>query len=105
MKAARAIIVLAIAGLLLTASPMTENHGKDWPTFRGDFGRTGRSASSVPRSPALLWSVRIPEAGDIWSSPCVSGGRLYIGGASGSMYCQVISPHIFTSTILGLLRS
>jgi outer membrane protein assembly factor BamB len=87
MKAIRAFIVLAAAGLVLTASPMAEISREDWPTFRGNFGRTGRSASGAPRSPALRWSVRIPGAGDIWSSPSVSDGRLYIGGISGSLYC------------------
>jgi outer membrane protein assembly factor BamB len=43
--------------------------------------------SCAPATPRLLWSVQLPGAGDFWSSPVIAGGRLYIGGASGSIYC------------------
>ena len=96
-KATATILTLALAALLPgMASPAnaagridapSPSSAGDWPTFRGDFGRTGCSASVVPRTAELLWTARIPREGSIWSSPCVSGGRLYIGGISGNMYC------------------
>jgi outer membrane protein assembly factor BamB len=79
MKALCAAVCIIGACILLT--------GADWPTFRGGFDRTGSGVSAAPRSPTVLWSVRIPEAGDIWSSPVVAGGFIYIGGISGSLYC------------------
>jgi outer membrane protein assembly factor BamB len=87
MKRYGKLTLFCSAALLLTASPMTESTSAEWPTFRGNVSRTGQSASAAPRTPTLLWSVRIPEAGDIWSSASVAGGRLFIGGISGELYC------------------
>jgi len=97
VKPATTLLILPLAALLLSMTSPVKAAGRvdesvpspasDWPTFRGDIGRTGCSSSRVPRTAELLWTAKIPKEGDIWSSPCVSGGRLYIGGVSGNMYC------------------
>jgi len=89
LKAASTALTIPLAALMLSmTSPVPPpSSAYEWPTFRGNGGRTGYSASRVPRTAELLWTIRIPREGNTWSSPCVSGGRLYIGGISGNMYC------------------
>jgi polyvinyl alcohol dehydrogenase (cytochrome) len=45
----------------------------------------GLSASDVPRL-TLKWSLGFPDASAAWSSPTVSGGRLYVGSQNGTVY-------------------
>ena len=58
-----------------------------WSKFRGDLLNTGYSTSSAPRTGRILWSTKIRGAREFWSSPAVSGGKLYVGNSNGNLYC------------------
>ena len=51
--------------------PRTEN----WPTFRHDSGRTGRTSTAVRPPLSLTWSTAL--AGKL-TSPVIAGGRLFV---------------------------
>jgi outer membrane protein assembly factor BamB len=55
--------------------------------FRYDLKRTGYSPSDAPDTAALGWSKKVSGAGEMWSSPAISGSRLYIGSSDGKMHC------------------
>jgi outer membrane protein assembly factor BamB len=64
-------------GALLIALPIT---AEDWPQFRGPGGEGHSSEKNLPyqwsESQNILWKSRIPGRG--WSSPVVSGGRVWL---------------------------
>jgi outer membrane protein assembly factor BamB len=70
----------ALACLLLSAPPAA--HGKDdaWPQFRGPdsnpVGADARLADRWSKTENVEWSREIPGRG--WSSPVVTGGRVYL---------------------------
>jgi outer membrane protein assembly factor BamB len=75
---AAASVVAALAG------------GHEWPEFRGP-GRQGHSmATNVPvrwsATENVVWNVEIPGEG--WSSPSVSGGRIFLTTAQGNGEAQ-----------------
>jgi outer membrane protein assembly factor BamB len=54
----------------------------DWPAYRADNARSGRSAAAVPGKVRLLWTFdpgRKAEA----SAPVAAGGRVFVGHADG----------------------
>ncbi len=52
-----------------------DGHADDWPTFRHDNGRSGRTATSVPSKLSRVWKRTI---GGRLSSPVASGGKLFV---------------------------
>ena len=50
-------------------------HADDWPTFRHDNGRSGRTTSSVPGNLSRAWKTTI---GGRLSSPVAGGGKLFV---------------------------
>jgi len=68
-------------------SMSASNSGEGWPMFRHDLKRTGHSASKAPDSAFVRWESKVPRAAKFWSSPCVAGGKLYIGNNNGNLYC------------------
>ena len=57
----------------------------DWNMFMGDLNHTGYSSSTAPDTNNLLWSF---ETGDeIYSSPTVANGKVFIGSRNGKIYC------------------
>ncbi|MHC4607339.1 MAG: outer membrane protein assembly factor BamB family protein, partial [Planctomycetota bacterium] len=58
----------------------------DVPQWRSDAARSGATAEIVPPDGmGLLWEGGLP-GGDVYSSACVGGGRLYVGAANGRVY-------------------
>ncbi|MBI1371318.1 MAG: PQQ-binding-like beta-propeller repeat protein [Phycisphaera sp.] len=51
------------------------SHDGDWPTFRGDFARSGHSPDPVPANLKASWRAQL---GGRLSAPVVAGGRVYI---------------------------
>ena len=47
----------------------------DWPTYRGDMQRSGRTKTTLPASLEAAWQVRL---GGRLSSPVVVGGRMFV---------------------------
>jgi outer membrane protein assembly factor BamB len=82
--------VLAVA--LLPGAATVES--EDWPHFRGPTGQ-GISAEKDPplrwsESENIAWKTEIP--GESWSSPIVSGGRVFLTTATDSgESCRVLS--------------
>ena len=78
--------------LSVTASALAE----DWPEFRGPTGQGHASATNLPiewsTTKNVAWKQPVPGAG--WSSPVVSGGKLFLtsgvpdgGGTSLRVFC------------------
>ncbi len=59
--------------------------GQDWPEFRGPTGEGHSTERNVPvewsESNNIAWKTAVPGLG--WSSPVVSGGRVWLTTASG----------------------
>jgi outer membrane protein assembly factor BamB len=77
---------MPVVFLLYCAEP---RKGTDWPTFRGNYHRTGYSADAGPSdNPEIAW--RIDLGAQALSSPVVADGRMYLGYHKG-MIC--INPY------------
>jgi outer membrane protein assembly factor BamB len=62
----------------------------DWPTFHGDIARTGYSAEKYIKPPlAVRWGFS--TGGNIWSSPAVVAGALFVGSSDGKLYCMDVT--------------
>ena len=53
-------VVLAFTNVILAA---------DWPTWRGDAGRTASSAEVLPESMNLQWILTFSERERVWDDP------------------------------------
>ena len=53
----------------------SDAHADDWPTFRHDSGRSGRTATSVPSKLSRAWKATL---GGRLSSLVASGGKLFV---------------------------
>jgi len=54
----------------------------DWPTYRADSARSGRSAASVPERVRRVWQYT-PAAAYEATSPVAAGGLVFVGGSDG----------------------
>lgn len=62
--------------------PFTET---DWPTFHGDIARSGFSPEKYIKPPlSVRWGFS--TGGNIWSSPAVVAGVLFVGSSDGRLY-------------------
>src|SRR5918994_1636056 len=68
------------ACLLLLASQAARGNDAGWPQFRGPdsnpVGTHARLADRWSKTENVEWSLEIPGRG--WSSPIVTGGRVYL---------------------------
>lgn len=75
-----AMPIISIAYALLLASAAPPAAPEDWPQFRGPTGQGHSAERGLPvewsESKNVLWKV--PVAGRGWSSPVVSGGRVWL---------------------------
>src|ERR1043166_7155306 len=69
-----------LAALPILCLLVTSAHAEDWPQFRGPTGQGHSAERGVPaewsESRNVLWKTRVPGTG--WSSPVVSGGRVWL---------------------------
>lgn len=76
----RAAILLLVA--IPFGAPYARASALEWPEFRGPTGQGISTATNVPihwgASTNILWQTETPAG---WSSPVVSGGRIYLTGA------------------------
>jgi hypothetical protein len=56
-----------------------------WPMFHHDLTHTGYSTSKAPKTNATLWSYT--TGFDVYSSPAVADGRVYVGSLDKKVYC------------------
>jgi hypothetical protein len=47
----------------------------DWPTLRGDIGRSGRTATAVPADLTIGWQAKL---GPTLTSPVIAAGRVFL---------------------------
>ena len=75
----RTVTVLAVVGLCALAWP-DGAMSQDWPEFRGPGGQGHSADRGVPlewsESRNIAWKSPVPGQG--WSSPVVSGGRIWV---------------------------
>jgi outer membrane protein assembly factor BamB len=73
--------MLGRALLLLVAAVA---HGADWPQFRGPTGLGYTAESNLPLAwnaktgEGIAWQSILPKSDNPWSSPIVSGGRVFV---------------------------
>jgi len=66
-------------------NPQSEiRNSNDWPTFRGDNGRTSRTTIAIPASVDRAWSFK-PPSPYLPTAPVAAGGLAFIGDASGTV--------------------
>ena len=68
-------------GLYVSAS----SSGDDWPMFHHDMTHSGYSASTAPNTNQTLWTYK--TGGEVYSSPAVANGKVYMGSGDGVVYC------------------
>lgn len=56
----------------------------EWTMFRGDLAYSGAGPSNPPLSPALLWKYTTIGY-EVYSSPAVLNGVVYIGSDDGNI--------------------
>jgi outer membrane protein assembly factor BamB len=61
-----------------------ETSSADWPTYRGNSGRSAASGASVDKNAALLWHAHGLNA---VTAPIAAGGRILVGDRNGSVVC------------------
>jgi outer membrane protein assembly factor BamB len=58
----------------------------DWTMFRGNLNHTGLTTNKdSTNSTKLLW--KYATADSVWSSPAVTGDRVFVGSKDGHIYC------------------
>ena len=81
--ASRAPLILLVVVLTSFAS-----HAEDWPQFRGPTGQGHSAERGLPLewsdSRNVIWKTPVPGRG--WSSPVVSGGRIWLTTAIENQY-------------------
>jgi outer membrane protein assembly factor BamB len=74
--------LLEVVLVVLAAAPLSAQ----WPEFRGPSGQGHATETGLPlewsETQNILWKVRVPGTG--WSSPVVSGGRVWLTTATGT---------------------
>ena len=58
----------------------------EWTKFRGDLENTGYSPGRVAEKFELRWETKLPGAREFWSSPCIPGGKLFVGNQDSCLY-------------------
>jgi len=56
-----------------------------WPMFRHDLSHTAYSTSIAPNTNNTLWTYTTGD--DVWSSPAVVDGKVYVGSYDNKTYC------------------
>lgn len=82
------VSIASLAGCIARrdeSHPITETP-ENWPSFRMDKRNTGyaRGGKNVSDDPSLAWTFETGD--DIWGSPVVTDGSVYIGSADGYLY-------------------
>jgi outer membrane protein assembly factor BamB len=77
---------LSVVPLAGCSSQDRSHHCTDWPSFRLDQKNTGyaKEAAELGDDPAVDWAF--DTEGDIWGSPVICDGTVYIGSADSHLY-------------------
>jgi hypothetical protein len=79
--------------------------GDEWPMFRGRLNHSGMTMTTPVQAPDPLWTFK--TALFVYSSPAVSGGRMYVGNHDGMVLCinATTGVSIWNYTTGGLVSS
>lgn len=74
----------ALAGLSIAALPEFQRAPKEsWPVHRGTAAQTGLSATTLPKSPALLWKYELGSGAGL--AAAIADGTVYVGSEDGKL--------------------
>nr|MDO8115205.1 PQQ-binding-like beta-propeller repeat protein [Candidatus Sigynarchaeota archaeon] len=59
--------------------------GDEWPMYRGALNHTGVTTTTPINGMGALWTYSTGSM--VWSSPAVTGGRVYVGSQDDKVYC------------------
>jgi len=76
-----AIVCAVFLTMALTSFPFVS---ADWTTFHGDPSHSGAGTDNLTATPTPLWNFS--TGGQVWSSPAVVGGVVYIGSLDDNAY-------------------
>jgi len=82
MKKASLLFLTCVA---LSIGGTGSGSAQDWPMFRHDLQHTGYSTSRSPLISNLLWEY--PTGRNVYSSPAVVNGKVFIGSNDHNVYC------------------
>ena len=82
MRKAVLLLLTSVALSLTGTSPILAD---DWPMFGHDLQHTRYSLSPAPSTNDVLWSYQ--TGGEVYSSPAVADGRVFVGSDDGQVYC------------------
>ncbi len=68
-----------------TVSSSSTPMGDEWPMFRGQLNHAGVVTTTPMQGTGHIWSFNTGDL--IWSSPAISGGRVYVGSEDNNLYC------------------
>ncbi|MEE8452761.1 MAG: PQQ-binding-like beta-propeller repeat protein [Thermoguttaceae bacterium] len=80
-------MLMTIAALAALEVGKADTTAAEWTKFRGDLQNTGYSPDRVAEKLELRWETELPGAREFWSSPCIAGGKLFVGNQDGCLYC------------------
>ena len=78
MKFGMVIVVVLVVALVVPPLTIAGQSSEEWPTFHGNWARTGYVDADLPDNLELLWEF--PGEWDVLqsqSTPAISGGRVY----------------------------
>jgi outer membrane protein assembly factor BamB len=83
------VLILSCLFLMCSGNKESENSVENeitayWPIFRGDQNLSGVSGEQLPDKLELLWSFNTEN--EIYSSPVIGFGKVYIGSLEGKIY-------------------
>ncbi len=82
-RLSRLITLLLLTVLVATHAPQSVAQSVQWPAFRGNDNRTGRSAVDGPRNPDLHWSFDLQAFA--YSSPAIDEDGTVVVGTDGAV--------------------
>ena len=93
------VFLLVMLTFTFNVQPAAADGAVDWwPMFHHDLSHTGSSTSTAPNTNNTIWTY---TTGDyVWSSPAVTGDRVYVGSVDHRLYCLDASTgaHIWNYT-------
>lgn len=77
----------------------------EWPMFRGELNHTDMATTTAVTGTGLKWNYT--TGFDVYSSPAVSGGYLYVGGEDENIYClnAANGDYVWSYTTKGIVDS
>ncbi len=82
----------AVLGILSVLCLLSPGRAADWPTWRGDAGRSGSTREELPKELHFQWALRLPALQPAWPDeprmrfdaayqPVVAGASLFVGSS------------------------